>query len=618
MRIPRGFASWCLVALVATGCATNPIRVERQSEAQALAALDQSAVTRPLELSVHTKSVLTRLDLADAPAGERESILSALRRYEGSLLAPAELDLARAEIAFAEGQAAESESRYELARARFLVAFFDALQGFRTLGDGISMFDPRHRILTDIHNRALSRFLFLGLETDGPMANWSTCPTEDGRIPIRFATGAGVFAPQEFEEMVPAPEVKQTGFDVHHQNFGLGASMIGLRSNYRDGVRPDPKYGPLISWPVTAVLRREDDGSLLVFLHDAFRADHFDSRSGRQFPLASDFTAPLAWRVAHSNAYALENASLFDPQSFLPYSGLTMAQPYDPNRIPVILVHGLWSSPLTWIWAINEIWGDPVLRARYQVWIYAYPTGLPIVLNAARFREAIREFRSAVDPEGDDQALRELVVIGHSMGGLLTKTAIKECGDALWNAMFRVPLDQVAVDAEERDLLRSMFFPEPITEIRRVLYMATPHRGSLMAEGLVGVLGSALIDLPDDYVDAFEAFLESNPGVLRHPEFAAHLWDSIQSLSADSPILAALDTQPYLAGVSIHNLIGDSEKAGHRDGSDGVVPWQSAHQEGALSECVIHCDHSVPRDPMAWAEMRLCLRRHLAERAPAP
>ena len=68
-----------------------------------------------------------------------------------------------------------------------------------------------------------------------------------------------------------------------------------------------------------------------------------------------------------------------------------MLEPYDPDRIPVILIHGLTSIPQMWVPTISAIESDPELRGRYQFWVFAYPTGDPIALSALKLRESLAQ-----------------------------------------------------------------------------------------------------------------------------------------------------------------------------------------------------------------------------------
>ncbi len=615
-------ACHALVALVAlvlvVSCAVNPVRVEPCTEGETLLRLQRSAITQSEELSVHTLSVLKRLDLDVPPAGSRSPVIAALRALGGPTVPAWERAFALSELAYAEGDAVAVGSDQDEARRCYLDAFADALVGLRELDSAVSIFDPRHRILAELHNRALSRWLLLGVEVDGPPATWRSFRGRNGEVPIVIEAGPGLWNATDFDRLIPAQEVRQRGFAVHHRSFGLGAALIGVKDNVEGGRRRDPRYWPLITAAVSAVLRQESaDGSLHVFLYDPRRATTFTTRRGLSFPLAADLTAPLAWLIAHSDFHEWDADGFFDPGAWRDFGGMTAGEPYDPGRIPVVLVHGLWSSPLTFAWLANEIRGDPELRARYQLWFYAYPTGTSLVLNAARFRSDLESFCRLVDPEGDDPATSELVVVGHSMGGLLAKSAVKDLGSSLWDATFTRPFEAVSATEPFRATLRSAFFPTPLGRVKRVVFMATPHRGSAVADGIAGSLGAALIDLPDELVERYEAFLAANPGIARDPGRRAGLSTSIQDLSSTSPILAALERAPWLPGVSVHGIIADLAGNGRDDGSDDVVPSPSARTAEAASEIVVRSDHAVTRDPEAWAEVRRILHEHLNARAAA-
>ena len=139
-----------------------------------------------------------------------------------------------------------------------------------------------------------------------------------------------------------------------------------------------------------------------------------------------------------SCAYRLEGAPVWDFElagfrrgdfSFLSKrgdgeNGLYMLHPYLPGLIPVVLVHGTASSPARWAEMVNELLGDPAIAAHYQIWLFIYNSGNPIVLSSMRLRESLRAVRKGVDSRGRDSALSQMVLIGHSQGGLLTKMMV--------------------------------------------------------------------------------------------------------------------------------------------------------------------------------------------------
>src|SRR5207302_7155796 len=75
-------------------------------------------------------------------------------------------------------------------------------------------------------------------------------------------------------------------------------------------------------------------------------------------------------------------------------AGIYMFEPYQRGKIPVIMVHGLLSSPSTWAPLFNDLRADPVLRERFQFWFYLYPTANPYLLSAADLRATLDQLRA--------------------------------------------------------------------------------------------------------------------------------------------------------------------------------------------------------------------------------
>ena len=141
-------------------------------------------------------------------------------------------------------------------------------------------------------------------------------------------------------------------------------------------------------------------------------------------------------------AYALEGAPVWDFElsTFMGgessvKTGLFMLQPYVPGRIPVVFVHGTASSPARWAPMFNGLLADPALRSRCQFWFFIYSTSSPIAMSGRLLRDALRQVGPNLDPEGRDPALSQMVLIGHSQGGLLTRMMVTTSGDAVWNSI---------------------------------------------------------------------------------------------------------------------------------------------------------------------------------------
>ena len=91
-----------------------------------------------------------------------------------------------------------------------------------------------------------------------------------------------------------------------------------------------------------------------------------------------------------------------------------------------------------------------------------------------------------------DAAFDRMVLIGHSMGGILAKVMAEDSRSVLWDTISSQPVDQLLGPAEARETLRQSFFFQAVPEVRRIVYIATPHRGSRVNQGALRWLGSWL------------------------------------------------------------------------------------------------------------------------------
>ena len=170
------------------------------------------------------------------------------------------------------------------------------------------------------------------------------------------------------------------------------------------------------------------------------------------------------------------------------------------------------------------------MRDRFQFWFFHYATGSPIPYSAMLLRDALTEAVAQLDPEGTDPALRQMVVIGHSQGGLLAKMTAVDSGTRIWDTISRKPIAELDVSGETRELLERALFVRPLPFVRRVIFIATPHGGSAITTGLVVRWLARFVTLPVDVLGATADLLEGNSDALlldpRRPALRQRLLDA--------------------------------------------------------------------------------------------
>jgi pimeloyl-ACP methyl ester carboxylesterase len=291
-------------------------------------------------------------------------------------------------------------------------------------------------------------------------------------------------------------------------------------------------------------------------------------------------------------------------------TGLSLLQPYRRGRIPVVLVHGLWSNPCSWSAMVEALEADASLRDRYQFWTFGYSTGDPIPYSASLLRRDLDDVRRQFDPDGSDAAIDRMVVVGHSMGGLLAKMMVQDSGSRLWRIVSDHPVDELAGEPEDRDLFRSALIFKPRPEVRRVVFIATPHRGSRVDRGRLGRLGSRLVRRHEPLRASFGRLMARNGPAFFRERLREGLPTSIDELEWGSPILTGLWDLGLAADVTAHSIIADLRDPPGAGGTDGLVPYDSAHLDGVTSESLVSAGHLCQDNPAVIREVRRILAEH--------
>jgi pimeloyl-ACP methyl ester carboxylesterase len=328
-------------------------------------------------------------------------------------------------------------------------------------------------------------------------------------------------------------------------------------------------------------------------------------------PLEADETAVLAYTLASPEIWERELKAFFSGVfSESTPTQLASIEAYRPGRIPVVFVHGTASSAGRWGDMVNDLLDDPRIRDRYQFWFFTYDTGNPVLYSAALLREALRDAVHKLDPAGKDPALSEIVVIGHSQGGLLAKAMVVDTGDRVWNAIANKPIDQVALSPEQRELLREAVFIRPLPNVRRVVFIATPHRGSYLTEYSVTELLGRFLTLPARIIETGAELARNATDFKVNPRSLGS--GSLFGMTPKNPVIQTMAATPIAPGVHAHSIIAVAGNGPVEGSNDGVVEYSSSRLDGVDSEYIVRSTHSTQSNPYTIEEVRRILLLHLA------
>jgi len=440
-----------------------------------------------------------------------------------------------------------------------------------------------------------------------------------------------------FKEFIPASSVRVRGFSKRSTIDGLGTALVASRDTPPQNSEhfSPPRYGSAKAF--NGLIVPSKNGQLRVVISDPARATTF--RINRtDFRLAVDFTAPLAIAMAGSNDIRIGLEGLFRPEESHDLAGIYLAEPFDPDRIPVLLIHGLGSSPIIWRNANAQLLAHPTICKNYQFWYVFYPSAMPIPQSAANVRNWIKDVHHRYDLSNKTRATQRMVVVGYSMGGVIARSLSKDVGDNVWNAFFRVPFDEMTdVSETTRNTMAAMLIWEPVPSLERGIYIATPHRGAVLADSSPARLIMRLIEIPFQVVQQqFDLFNElasslradlfdtpsqsssqnSSQNSRRSEARNLRLFNnSISSLSPSFPLFGALNESPTKPDFAEHSIIGNRNDGNIFRSSDGVVAYWSSHLPEAESELIVHATHTnIFRLPPTIAELERILLLNVKNR----
>ena len=413
---------------------------------------------------------------------------------------------------------------------------------------------------------------------------------------------------------------------------GMGIPLAGLAP--RGGSRPHANVlkdnGNVHTLTAILDFDRMVDGKPTLRTIPRLMNEHiFIGKNKVRQPLAANFSVPIAlfWKL--SDADGTELLGAFRPKKAINTMGLYFSEPYDPRKIPVVFTHGLMSGPATFANLTNRLLVDPVIRENYQFWFFGYPSGLAWTIPASRQRQALKELMQEYNPRGTSREMNNIVMVGHSMGGLITRfnnstkpwTLMKgvfelspETFEGMTLENWKKGMAPLHYDEQTLERLQNNFIFSPPQGVTRIVYMATPHRGSTFADNWIGRLGQRLIDLPSDMLEEVTRIATLSRGMfLLNPLQLKDELTSIRQLSPNSSLVKYMSELRGSPNVPVHSIIGDRGRNDTPNSSDGVVKYHSSHLDWSASEKIVPSGHSVQDDPASALELRRILREHLVK-----
>jgi pimeloyl-ACP methyl ester carboxylesterase len=476
--------------------------------------------------------------------------------------------------------------------------------------------DPRSRLAADLYNVGLAR-AFESKKKGGIVLRAGPRKLPFGTVDVLFDPDSLRWGARRLVRLQAASELSVHGLRNRYRTWGIGAPLNAATEPI-DGKGTPSFVFPRVRVPVTLLLRPEPGttsgaGTLQARLEVLADRQTVDI-DGRPVPLEYEPTSAFAQALSEANPWRVELAGFLggDLLARLQVTKLGGLEPYQPGKVPVVLVHGTASSAARWAEMLNDLSNDPEIRRHFQFWLFSYDTGNPILYSALQLREALEKAVHAFDPDGVNHCLRQMVVIGHSQGGLLAKLLVVESGDRFWRNVSDEPFDQVEMSPHTRDLLRRGMFVSPLPFVTEVVFIATPHRGSYQAGGFVRRVLQRLVNFPGDLARAGTDLLTgTDAGTMARQ--LRRLPTSVDNMAPGSPFVRALSSLPVAPGVSTHSIIPVLGDGPLEEGKDGVVAYSSAHIEPVDSELVVRgSGHSTQGDPRTIEEVRRILLEHEA------
>ena len=599
-----------LLALVAIACA-SPTGIRRVDAREVHKTLTANVLSSG-HPSVPTRQTLQRLGLRELFERDPAAAVEAL--HQTLLVHPSAGGrlFALAELSFWLGEHTHDRARY-LTAAIYAYAFLFPPEGV----EPPEPTDPRYRVACDLYNRGLTE----GMSSEKLAAedfSGEVMQLPIGELDVAFDRHELEWSGWRLGDFLPAAYFEVRGLRNRYRYPGIGAPLVASLAAPVAGAGAAAERAhipPRLKVPVSGFLRIDDARAQLISGHISARLELFSQDEATSVEVEGK-RVPLEFETSSALAYTLDGPAIWweEFRGFLyggvlprltaaPKDQILFLHPYQPGRIPVVLVHGTASSVVRWAELVNELEADRAISNHYQVWLYRYDSGNPIGFSGGIFRQALTDTLHELDPEGRDPALQQMVVIGHSQGGLLAKLTVVDSQDGFWRNLSSKPIEQMNMNAAEREVIQRSTFFTPLPFVKRVVFIATPHR--------LGRWAASLVEIPNGLTQLTFDFVTRNKDDLlirsldRSPT-------AIDNMTPKNPFLGTLAKLPIAESVHAHQIIAVEGDGPPEQGADGVVRYQSAFLRGVDSTLVVHSNHSCQGNFATIEEVRRILREHAA------
>jgi pimeloyl-ACP methyl ester carboxylesterase len=597
-----------ILSLGIHGCATT-MGVKKTDPRQVYEQITISAINQD-NFSIFSHDVLIRYNLVKAFKDDPKEVLLLLHR-KAEQGGRRDVLFALAELNYLAGMRSR-KSRKQQSHSYF---FASTLYAYFYLLDDTAPSDPfdrRFRTACDLYNSALAQAL---ANADGNLKIASAeVHLPVGKFGFTLDTAKFPHDINDFEKFVSADQFKVKGFSLRNRDAGMGAPVIGVEKK-REGAPMYRTFPGNLFLRVNCKVEDMADGTCAGTLGLYSTYDHVEIVvDNKKVPLERDLTTQLAYTIDQPYIQGIGFNEFLHGTGYIK-TGIYPMQPFEAGKIPVVFVHGTFSSPVAWAEMINSLRSDPDIAQKYQFWNFFYDTGKRIGLSGRELADALTNHVNQVDPQGANSLLRQMVVIGHSQGGLLTKMIATDSGDAFVRGATGKSLAELDISEEDKSNLEKEAVVEAVPFVNRVVFISTPHRGSYLSKNWVRTFVLKLVKFPQTVLQSTANLMTTltDAGVAEAMARPFINMTSLDVMSPDSPILKIMAEIPLAEGITGHSIISIDGNDTPPEGDDGVVKYTSAHVDYVESEFIVRSPHSCQSHPLVIEEVRRILLKHLQQ-----